>query len=339
MFFPDLVGLPDVRDDVLAGVAVVNDALDPVTVVAAVAAVTTRVRLIATASTSFSDPRVLAEDFASLQQISHGRAGWNIVTSLNEAEARNFRHAAHLAHADRYAHANRVVDELVDYWGSRRPLLAQAGSSPAGRALAARVADVVFARALDIHATRDFVVDIRARAAREGRDPRTVRILPELATVVGESRAQAEDEFARVRALLDPRVALADVGYWAGVDLSDADLDAPLPPPADGAGSKGAQVEIYRAAHRDGLTVRELADAVAAGDGAVIGTATDIADHIERYVSEAGVDGFTVSFPWLPGTLTAFTERVVPELRRRELLRTGTAEGAGHDRRPQRPRA
>ena len=92
---------------------------EPITVLSALAAVTTRIGLVATASSSYSDPYLLARQFASLDQISGGRAGWNLVTSNNEAEALNHSRDAHLAHADRYDRAIEfaaVVQGLWDSW-------------------------------------------------------------------------------------------------------------------------------------------------------------------------------------------------------------------------------
>lgn len=327
VFVPDLTGLPDVRDEVLERVAVVNDTFEPVTLLAALAAVTERIGLVGTASTSYSSPDAVARDFVSIHRLSEGRAGWNAVTSLNDAEARNFGLDAHLAHADRYRRAEGFVDAVRSAWadavpGAGDPVIAQAGSSEAGRALAARVADLVFLRALPLEETRTFTRDIRVRAAREGRDPASVLVLPELPVVAGRTRAEAEDAFDEVRELLDPAVALADLEYWTGADLARLPADAPLPPPAADNASRGAQAEIYRQAQRDGLTIGDLVRLISTGDGAVIGSAADVADHVEEYVDAGAADGFAVSFPWLPGTLQAFTDLVVPELRRRGRFRT-----------------
>ncbi|MDQ1205721.1 LLM class flavin-dependent oxidoreductase [Microbacterium sp. SORGH_AS_0862] len=322
VFVPDLVGVPDVDPEVLARVAVVNDSFEPLTLLAALSAVTERIGLIATASVSFGSAEELGRDIAALHRLSAGRAGWNVVTSLSDAEARNFGRSAHLPHAERYVRAADVVRRASERWGRDRPVLAQAGSSDAGRDLAARVADIVFVRALPVAETREFVADIRARATAHGRDGSRVRVLPELSTVVAPTRDEARASFARMRELLDPRVALADLEYWTGSDLSALPMSSPLPPLRAATGSRGAQLEIYRQAARDGLTIGDLVRLVAEGDGAVVGSPADVADHIEQYANEADVDGFTVSFPWLPGTLTAFTELVVPELRRRGAFRT-----------------
>ena len=343
VFLPDLVGLPDVRPSVLERLAVVNDALEPLTALAALALLTERIGLMGTISTSYSQPLAVARSLASLDHLSGGRAGWNVVTSLNDNEARNFGSAVHLAHADRYRRAEECFDVVAGLWesagdhegeffrvaGARpirrpvqgRPVIAQAGSSGAGQALAARIADVVFTRALPLADALPYAATIKARAAGLGRDPATVLVLPELATVVAPTRAEAEDRFAAVRDLLHPAVALADVEYWLGMELASLPPGSPLPPPPETNASRGAQQEIYRQAQRDGLTVGDLVRQVAEGDGAVIGSPADVADHIEELFAAGAADGFTVSFPWLPTTLTAFTELVVPELQRRGLFR------------------
>lgn len=93
--------------------------LEPVTVLAAVAAATSRIGMIATASTSYTEPFNLARQFASLDHISNGRVGWNIVTSWLAAAAGNFGDTGQSSHADRYARGEEfmaVVKALWDSW-------------------------------------------------------------------------------------------------------------------------------------------------------------------------------------------------------------------------------
>jgi FMN-dependent oxidoreductase (nitrilotriacetate monooxygenase family) len=100
--------------------------LEPITLLAAIAVLTERIGLIATASTTYHEPFPLARAFASLDHISHGRAGWNIVTSAGEDEALNFNRDARPAHEDRYARATEfveVVQRLWDSWGDHARVL------------------------------------------------------------------------------------------------------------------------------------------------------------------------------------------------------------------------
>ena len=87
-------------------------------VLAAIAAVTERVGLVATASTTFNDPYNLARRFASLDQISGGRAAVNIVTSLDARSAANVSLERHPDAAERYARAEEFVDVLIKLWDS-----------------------------------------------------------------------------------------------------------------------------------------------------------------------------------------------------------------------------
>src|ERR1700761_830083 len=92
---------------------------EPITILSALAAVTSNLGLVATCSSTYNEPYTLARQFASLDQISGGRAGWNLVTSNNEAEAFNHGRDQHAAHADRYDRAQefaQVVNGLWDSW-------------------------------------------------------------------------------------------------------------------------------------------------------------------------------------------------------------------------------
>ena len=105
-------------------------ALEPITVLAALAVSTSRIGLIATASTTYTEPFNLARQFASLDHISRGRIGWNIVTSWLATAARNYGGATQVSHAERYARAEEfltVVRGLWDSWAADAELDDRAG--------------------------------------------------------------------------------------------------------------------------------------------------------------------------------------------------------------------
>ena len=113
IFFADQLAL---QDDIAHGP---RTGLEPITVLSALAVSTNRIGLIATASTTYTEPFNLARQFASLDHISRGRIGWNIVTSWSALSARNYGRAELLSHAERYARAEEfmtVVNELWDSW-------------------------------------------------------------------------------------------------------------------------------------------------------------------------------------------------------------------------------
>ena len=94
------------------------DRMDPVTVLCALAMATERLGLVATISTSYTEPYNVARQVASLDHISGGRAGWNIVTSGNKDDAQNFNLETHTPHGDRYARAEEFVDVVRGLWDS-----------------------------------------------------------------------------------------------------------------------------------------------------------------------------------------------------------------------------
>jgi len=110
--------------------------LEPITVLAALAVTTSRIGLIATASTTYTEPFNLARQFASIDHLSNGRAAWNIVTSWLASAADNFGGTGQISHADRYARGEEfmtVVNELWDSWAADAVIDDRAGGFYARR--------------------------------------------------------------------------------------------------------------------------------------------------------------------------------------------------------------
>jgi len=91
---------------------------DPLTLLPALAVLTERIGLIATASTTFNDPYHIARKFASLDHISNGRAGWNLVTTSNPDAALNFGLDEHVEHGERYRRGREFYDVVTGLWDS-----------------------------------------------------------------------------------------------------------------------------------------------------------------------------------------------------------------------------
>ena len=366
IFIADLLAVPDSHPDVIERVATVNDSFEPVTLLSALATVTSRIGLIGTASSTYNQPYTLARAFASLDHLSKGRAGWNVVTSLIDAEARNYGQSSHADHDDRYRRAEEFLQVVYGLWDSfdddafgwdtgsgrafredgirwlnhegehfrvagplniarppqGRPVIAQAGASEAGRALAGAHGELIFSGARRLEDAVEYADDLRHRASRSGRLAEDITVFPVLSTIVAPTRAEAEDRYAELTGLLHPRVALGDLEYWLGnVDLSGHDLDGPLPQFPQSNQSHSAQQQIYETARRENLTIRQFVERRIRSESIVHGTPQDIADHIQEWFEAGAADGFNVSFPSLPGSLDAFVGLVVPELRRRGLFR------------------
>jgi len=92
--------------------------LEPLTMLAALATVTKHIGLISTATTTYNDPFNIARKFATIDHISRGRAGWNLVTSQNVDEAQNFSHDKHMDHSLRYERAQEFYDVVTGLWDS-----------------------------------------------------------------------------------------------------------------------------------------------------------------------------------------------------------------------------
>lgn len=95
-----------------------NVELEPLTLLSALAPMTERIGLVTTASTTYNEPYHIARKFASLDHISAGRAGWNVVTSWSQQEAWNFSRESHLDYDTRYERAQEFVDVVTGLWDS-----------------------------------------------------------------------------------------------------------------------------------------------------------------------------------------------------------------------------
>ena len=339
---------------------------DPLTLLPALAMMTERIGLIATASTTFESPYLIARRFASLDHISGGRAGWNIVTTSNPDAAQNFGMDDQMEHDVRYRRAREFYDVVTGLWDSfaddafvrdvdsgvyfdparmRRidhdgeflkvrgplniarpvqgwPVIVQAGASDAGRQLAAETAEMVFAAGGPLEDGRRFYADVRARMDRIGRPREHLKILPGAFVVIGETIAEARDKRALLDSLVHEESAIAALSIALGTDARRFDPDGPLPEIPDTNQTKSGRERAIAIAKRDGLTVRQLARRLGGYGGlGIVGTPAMIADEMQAWLEAEACDGFNVMFPYLPGGLDDFVDKVVPELQRRGIFR------------------
>ena len=161
-----------------------------------------------------------------------------------------------------------------------------------------------------------------ARAERGGRNPDHIKILPGCLVVVGDTAEEARKKRALLDSLVHPDSGIASLSIALGCDASQFDLDGPLPEIPESNASKSGRERVIERARRDNLTVRQLAQ-IAGGYGglAMVGTPKTIADQMEEWLLGGACDGFNIMFPWVPGGLDDFVDRVVPELQRRHLFR------------------
>jgi FMN-dependent oxidoreductase (nitrilotriacetate monooxygenase family) len=339
---------------------------EPFTLLSALAGATERIGLVATASTTFDEAFHIARRFASLDHISGGRAGWNIVTTSNPDAALNFGLDDHMEHDERYRRAREFFDVVTGLWDSFAddafirdaasgvyfdpdrmhvldhkgeylsvrgplniarpiqgwPVIVQAGASDAGRQLAAETAEVVFAAGGNLAGAQRFYADVKARMEKLGRARDHLKILPGAFVVVGDTVEEARRKRARLDSLVHYDSAIASLSIALGHDASGFDPDGPLPEIPETNASKSGRERVIELARRENLSVRQLAQRLGGYAGlAFVGTPATIADEMEAWLFSGGSDGFNVMFPYLPGGLDDFVDRVVPELQRRGLFR------------------
>lgn len=299
---------------------------EPLTLLAGLAATTRHIGLIATASTSYNRVADIASQFASLERLSKGRAGWNLVTSSNVREAPNFGRQEHFEHGERYRMAGEFLQQVAAQWAVNgvAPVRVMAGASDTGKEFAAAHAEVLFTAQAELPAAQAFYRDVKARMARHARRPEQLKIMPGVMPIVGSDDAAAQASFDQLQDLVQPVVGLALLSDIAGgTDLGAWPLDGPLPALAATQGGVSRQHLLVDLARREGLSIRQLYLRMAAARGhqVVVGSPLRIADRLEEWFVEGAADGFNIMPAYLPGGLEAFVEHVVPELQRRGLFR------------------
>jgi FMN-dependent oxidoreductase (nitrilotriacetate monooxygenase family) len=345
-------------------------AMEPTNLLAALAPATSRIGLIATASTSYNDPFNLARRFATIDHLSGGRAGWNIVTSASEAEARNFSLDHRADHADRYRRAAEFVEVATALWDAwedgalvgdkesglfvdperlhaiehdgdffrvagplglprspqGRPVLVQAGSSEAGKDLAAGVAEAVFTAQRTLADGQAFYDDLKGRAARAGRDPGGIKILPGISPFIGSTEAEAKAVERELLDLVQTDYALAQLSRMLDREIGEDQLDQKLPelPGEDSVnGAKSRFSLVVDMARAEDLTVRQIIGRLAGGRGhrTIVGTPEQVADDLQLWFENGAADGFNYMPPAIPDQLEVFVDTVVPILQERGIFR------------------
>tara|TARA_Y100000588_G_scaffold186849_1_gene200956 strand:- start:2927 stop:4246 length:1320 start_codon:yes stop_codon:yes gene_type:complete len=341
---------------------------EPLTLLAALAMETSKIGLAATLSTTYSDPYTVARQFSSIDHLSDGRAGWNVVTSPLEGSAANYNKPEHPQHDLRYRIASEFLEIAKGLWDSweddafirdkesgvfidpdkmhrldhrgeffniqgplnisrskqGRPVIIQAGSSEAGRGFAANVADAIFTGQANLADASSFYKDVKQRAAKAGRDPDQVLVLPGCSPVVGSTSEEAEAKYQEIADLVVIEDALNYLGrYFNDMDFSPYDLDEPFPDLGDFGrnGWESTTDRIKQVAKEEGLTLREMALRSTTPRNEFIGTPEQVADSMQAWFESGVADGFMLNPSVLPQGLNDFLEHVLPLLKERGLFR------------------
>ncbi|WP_338472570.1 LLM class flavin-dependent oxidoreductase [Niallia sp. XMNu-256] len=389
IFLADVLGIYDVYQGsrnaaVQQGAQVpVND---PAFVVPIMAQVTKHLGFGLTASTSYEHPYIFARRMSTLDHLTKGRIGWNVVTSYLNSAAVNIGLDQQISHSERYEMADEYMEVVYKLWeGSweedavlvdkerkiyadpekvhgirhegkyfnvpgahlsepspqRTPVIFQAGASSRGRKFAAKHAELVFISAPTAEITKKTVDSIREEAKRAGRNPNEIKILSSLTPILGRTQKEAEEKYEDYQKHISYEGAMALLGGWTGIDFSAYDPDDKIEY-VDSDAMRSVVENFTKVDPNKQWTVRELANFVGIGSvGHVeVGTPEKVADTMEKWIDEVGIDGFNISYAVTPGTFEEFVDGVVPILQERGLVRKEYEEGTfrnnlfGYDRLP-----
>lgn len=330
-------------------------------ILTAIAAITRGVGVIGTLNTTFNEPYSLARQIASVDVLSGGRVGWNVVTSPGAFTGANFRRGDYLPFAQRYERAQAFIDAAHTQWDHAgepfaihnqhfdiegvfnlpalpqgRPVIVQAGDSDEGRELAASHADVIYTRHGTLSDGQAFYHDLKSRLARYGRTRDSLKILPGAQFVLGQSQADAQENMRVIRRQqVSPKTAINFLEQVWNRDLSAYDVDGPLPEIepdlTSTALSQGRAMRFddrletvkrwRELAEAKRLSIRDLVIHATARQH-FVGTAEEVARSINEYVQQDAADGFVFAPHLTPGGFDEFVDTVVPYLQEWGVLRT-----------------
>ena len=224
----------------------------------------------------------------------------------------------------RRKHFQVAGPHLVEPSRQRTPFLVQAGASKAGKSFAAKHAEAIFLPGMAYDTVRKIVQDLRSLAHDQGRDPNSVKLLVGLHVVLDETDEMAASKYEEYLQYADIEGSLALFGGWTGTDLAgvpdDADLKFTGPPAMKG------MVESWSTtipgSDRVRWTKARVAQELAFGGAhaRAVGSASTVADILEEWVRETGVDGFNLSYAIVPDDLQDHAKLLVPELKRRGIF-------------------
>ncbi|MGF6091045.1 LLM class flavin-dependent oxidoreductase [Pseudomonas sp. 18173] len=372
LFIADIVGVYDVYQnsvDVPLKESIQLPVNDPLLLVSAMAAVTKNLGFGLTANLTYEAPYLFARRLSTLDHLSRGRVGWNIVTGYLDSAAKAMGLSEQVEHDRRYDQADEYLEVLYKLWeGSwengavlndrqqriyaqpekvhkvehkgefyqvegyhlcepspqRTPVLFQAGSSDRGLLFAGRHAECVFISGQTKASTRAQVDKVRASAVEAGRNPEDIKVFMGLNVIVGVTEDQAWAKHAEYLSYASAEAGVAHFSASTGIDFSQYEIDEPI----QYVKSNAIQSATKHLQNND-WTRRRLLEQHALGGRyiAVVGSPEQVADELESWIAETGLDGFNLTRIVTPESYEDFIELVIPELQRRGSYKTAYDSG------------
>lgn len=205
----------------------------------------------------------------------------------------------------------------------RTPVIFQAGASGRGRRFASRHAEGMFILTTSVAQARSITDDIRNQAEAQGRSRDSIKIFMLLTVITGATDEAAERKYQEYLSYANPEGMLALYGGWTGIDFSKLDPNEPLQAMANDS-LRTTLESLTHGADAKKWTVRDvIRERCIGGLGPVlVGGPQKVANELERWVDEGGVDGFNLAYAVTPGSVTDFVDYIVPELRKRGRAQT-----------------
>ncbi|OWY26994.1 LLM class flavin-dependent oxidoreductase [Herbaspirillum robiniae] len=374
LFLADIVGVYDVYQgstDITLRESIQLPVDDPLLLISAMAAATEHLGFGITANLTYEAPFLFARRMSTLDHLTRGRVGWNIVTGYLDSAARAMGLTEQLEHDQRYDRADEFMEVVYKLWeGSwedgavvrdranrvyadpakvhkirhsgdyyrvegihlsepsrqRTPVLYQAGSSGRGQAFGARHAECVFISSQTREAAKKLVQGIREGAEREGRDPDDVKIFMGLTVVTAHTERDARDKYREYASYASPEAGLAHFSAGTGIDFSRYELDEPI------RAAKTNSIEsLVKTVTNPELnwTKRKLLQQLELGGryATVVGSPVQVADELEAWVADTGIDGFNLTRTVTPESFEDFVDLVIPVLQERGSYKRDYAQG------------
>lgn len=370
LFLADVLGVYDVYggspDAALRG-GVQAPLLDPLMLVPAMAAVTTHLGFGVTCNLAYEPPYLFARRMSTLDHLTQGRIGWNVVTGYLDSAARALGYAGQMQHNDRYDLADEYMEAVYALWEgswqdgavvrdavrgvytepSKVRRIEHAGQqyqmsamhlcepSPqrtpvlyqAGASDRGRIFAGRHAECVFVNGTTPSAVAGLVADLRTRAAPRPIQVFVGATVVVGRTEAEARDLLADYASHASAEAALAQASSSLGIDFARYGMDEPV-----AIGPTNAIQSNVTAMVRAGgpaWTKRKLLEQSALGSRQppIVGDPAQVADALQAWVAEADVDGFNLSRTVAPECLEAFVELVVPVLQERGAYKSAYAPG------------